>query len=728
MQKQIIFPSLLLLLSLSFAGCGAGTGHPCSEDTDCSEGSYCKGGQCSDLPPMKLLLEPWGALQHHAYPSTEVTLKVVAYRSAGKSIDDDAHLTPAANEAVAWFFIGGDPGDGAGFPAGASSATDANGIAQMTVNVGTAQSRQLMVRAAAAGAESSAFTITVGRDDRQFELLVPTVLDTVINRSERLRIRLVRRMQDGASGPPVAGASIQAEFTGGVRNGAGLDPGPTSSATLTTDGAGMASVRFKTGTAAQSGYQVRFSATGVESVTVTLDVALRGSGGADCQYFTDCQPGYICDDSTCLPAAAYCNGDANCPSGYFCNDTTRQCELINPTLDGVCASCFDDGDCTSAGERCGDAGHCVPADGCINNDGCPDAWTCDQCGACLPSAAPDDIWDVNGLWFTNYHFDISDTLPGFLTHFVGPVIDFLNLVFAAQLQINIPIVGDILEAMLNALVEQYIPAWARTVVSILADFIHLFENMEVEGEMFIVQPTVTDPTPERLSTNVTGQEDWTSAQFFVVSFCPGGPAQFNSDPSCGQFDIILDSDINVNYSNDDLIVDVEVDPFTGQVMGDTLRLYGRNVEFDMSQMLTVMLDVIIQIASNGAYADFETFLVDAIPCEDFQYAIDDLFCDITDGNVCSVPGIEAICDAAAIAAVNALHNTLSDVRLKVFDLEFDQRALIHNNALGHTASILGNPDNPRSTTESAIMGGTEFGFFGGELDPDSWWFGLRDRD
>ncbi len=699
----------ILALALSLmAGCGRGHGSGPGKD-----------------PPLTLVLKPWGPVGTQTFPGTEVALKVVALKSAGQAIEEEGHLIPAVGEAIAWSFVGTPPATAT--LSQAATATDGEGFAGINVFVGTQSTQSFQVRAAAAGTDPVTFSIQVGRDDRTLQLLVPSPLATVVNRSERLRARLTRLLPGGAIGPAIGGAELRVELLGGMRNGARLETSPGDVVTVTTDGAGMASVKFLTGSVPQDGYQIVFcpgvSCPGVAPVTVTVNVALRGSGGADCVYFTDCEDGYVCDLGVCKPAGNYCDENGDCPAGYVCSPS-RECALIVPG-GGVCQPCFDTPDCSN-NEVCNDVGRCVPPGSCLNNNDCPATWTCDQCGACLPPASPENVLDVRGLWFTTYHFDISDTLPGFFQG-MGPVVDFLNLAFHHQIDINIPIVGDILEAMLAALVDEYVPDWARTIVAVLADFIHLFENMEVEGEMQLVQPMLAT-NPPRLSTAVTGQEAWTSAQFFVASFCPGGPAQFQADPSCGAVDVILDSNIGVDYSNEDLIVDVNLSNFTGQVMVDTLRLYGRDVEIELAHLITVLLDVIVQVASGGQYSDFETFLVDVVPCYDFQLAVDDLFCDITGGDICHVPGIEQLCEAAALTAVTQLNDALGDVSIAILELGFDQRALIHDVPLGGAADILGDPTDPADNLESAIIGETEFGPFGGELDDSSWWFGVRDRD
>jgi hypothetical protein len=690
---------MLVAVALLAAGCG----RPRKND-------------CDNKGALHLVLTPWGSVTHQAFPASEVSLKLVATKTVGSCVEDASEVVPAAGEPISWRLLGTPPADAV--LSRAATPADMQGLAGVTVSVGTEQNVSLQVEANAAGAEPVTFSIQVGRDDRELLRLVPDLVSSVVNRRELLRVRLVRQVP-GGNGPPLGGETVTATLLGGVRpSGASLEPTPSGSAALTTDSSGMAMVRFYTGDTEQlGGYGIRFSHPGAQDVTVNVVVAAQGAGGGeDCQYFTDCDDGFICDLGTCKPADAYCDGPADCPTGYACNNATRLCQLD----DGD--NCKDAGDC-SGDEICGAAGCCIPPDGCTSQADCPAAWSCDACsGACLPPA-DDPAIDVRGLWFTTYHFDISDTLPGFFAGGLGPVVDFLNLVFHGQLEIDIPIIGDILEAMLDQLVADYVPDWVRTVVAVLADFIHLFENMEAEGEMLLVQ---TPETPV-LGTSIAGEEDWTSAQFFVVSFCAGGPAEFEQDPGCGRIDVILDSTIPVDYSNNDLRVGVAIDPFGGEVLGDTLRLNGRDVEIGLEQLVNVLLDVIVAVASNGQWSDFETFLVDIIPCADFQQAIDDLACDISGGDVCSIPGVEALCVAAAVAATAALTDALGEIGVG-FGVELDQRALIHDEPLGGAADRLGDPGDPSDIAESALVGTTDFLFFGGDLDEDSWWYGVRDRD
>src|SRR5262249_9925539 len=151
---------------------------------------------------------------------------------------------------------------------------------------------------------------------------------------------------------------------------------------------------------------------------------------------------YVCDAGTCALAAGYCDKSADCPPGYWCNPN-RHCEL------GLGVACSGAGDC-GPGETC-PSGTCVDSRGCTSSSDCPSGWTCDvPTGACVAPAGTVAI-DVSGAWSTRYHFDLSHTLPGVITG-MAPVVDFLDLVFRSQLQIDVPVLGDILEAVIDQVI------------------------------------------------------------------------------------------------------------------------------------------------------------------------------------------------------------------------------------------------------------------------------------
>ncbi len=662
----------------------------------------------------RLVLRPLGAVTQAGYPGDTVTFRVVAFNAPKNGVEDEQDLTRAAGVAIAW----STPGASSAVLSSYATATDGEGMAEIAVTAGSSTGL-VQVQAVASGSEPIIFSFNVKSDVKLIELLVPSAMTSVVSHTEVLRLRVVRPASGGSPGEPVAGATVTATLVGGARNGAGLDApeGDSSEAELESDAQGLVTLRFDTGTVANSIYEIEICKSGdcpgIQTKEITVTVKARLTAGGDCVYFTDCADGYVCDGGECRPAAAYCDGPRDCPTGYTCSDVTRVCEIDEG------ADCDHDSDCED-GEVCGSADTCIPEEGCQGTADCPVGWSCDAgSGACTPPSGG-SVLDVRGRWDTRYHFDLTDTLPGFLSQGLGPIVDFLNLVFASQLEIDVPILGDLVESLLDALIAEYVPPWVPRVTTVLGDFIHLFEQMEAMGEMLLVQ---TPASP--LGPLVSGQESWQSAQLYVASLCPGGPAQFAVDRDCGRIDVVLEPTVYLSYSDDAPTVGVKVSPFNGEVLGDTLKLNGRNVDLELRQLVNVALDLTIAVASDGDYFDFELFLVDAVPCDDIQDAFDDMMCELTDGDVCSLDGIEEACVAASIMAVQALTDVLGEIPVSL-ELDFDQRALIHDLPQNGVADVLGSPQNPQLNVESSLTGVNEaFLIFGGELDDDSYWFGER---
>lgn len=85
----------------------------------------------------------------------------------------------------------------------------------------------------------------------------------------------------------------------------------------------------------------------------------RCATGADCQF------GFVCEDSLCLPQAVECGADSDCPPEFrCCGGACYQPGVVAPACD---SSCADDGDC-GAGERC-EGRVCVSDDAGVSDVG-----------------------------------------------------------------------------------------------------------------------------------------------------------------------------------------------------------------------------------------------------------------------------------------------------------------------------------------------------------------------
>ena len=102
-----------------------------------------------------------------------------------------------------------------------------------------------------------------------------------------------------------------------------------------------------------------------------------------------------------------------------------------------------------------------------------------------------------------------------------------------------------------------------------------------------------------------------------------------------------------------------------------------------------------------------------------------LVCELTSGELCNIPNLEQLCEAAVILAIGELEEAIEEVEAELLRIEFDQRALIHDVVTTGVGDVLGDPNNPTNTDESALIGTSEHTYFGGDLDADSWWHGVK---
>lgn len=649
--------------------------------------SACSGDDTLNQRPPKsfaLVLQPLGLTSVSALPDREVELKVVALRTAGADIENASDLQPVPNTPISWTFLGLPPEGGS---VESLSATNSIGVAATRAFVGPFGGRAMQVQASTAGASPVTFTIDVSQPTLALEVVSANPTLAAVTSEERIRVRLVRRV--GTQRSPVTDTPITVSLLDGpFFNGARLLEGDGANASLMTDNNGLADILFSTGSTAQTSYTLRFcggaSCPGVAPVDVTVNVTPRGGGGSNCGVLSDCAPPLVCVGGRCESPQPFCRDEDDCAPGYICvND-----ECVLP---------------------CGPTNPCPPRFNCV-------------AGRCEPDVPPGPALDVRGRWLTAYHFDISDTLPSFLGDGFKPVIDFLSLVFWSQYDINIPIIGSVLESVLDGLVEQFVPSYVSDVVAALRDLIYVFENIEVRGEMDLAQ----SPTSPFLGGAVNGTEIWTSAIITVPSLCPGGPAVFAQNPTCGQIDLALESVVMVDYSNNSPVVGTVVSPFSGAVIEDRLHLYGRDVTLASRQLVSVVLDLIVSVASGGSFFNFEQFLFEIVPCGDLQRALEGLACDVSGGRVCSLGGVDSACELAAGLATLTLSNEVGAIPVG-FDMVFDASARISDQPVGGAMDILGDPNDPDNLDASSLLGGTEVNFLGGDLDESSYWWAIRPR-
>ena len=130
----------------------------------------------------------------------------------------------------------------------------------------------------------------------------------------------------------------------------------------------------------------------------------------------------------------------------------------------------------------------------------------------------------------------------------------LHLVFIDKLEIDIPVIGNIIERLLQALAAHYVKPWMKNVVAVLNDIVSVLQHVEADGELRILQT----PTTPVLGSTLTAEERWTQAYVRLRSACYASEEYWETHPECGRQAVVLAQAqaVYLGYSDDKLEVGV----------------------------------------------------------------------------------------------------------------------------------------------------------------------------
>ena len=204
----------------------------------------------------------------------------------------------------------------------------------------------------------------------------------------------------------------------------------------------------------------------------------------NCQTDANCTAPYVCNLSggKCVPPSAKNNGPcdpiegSNCPSGQQC-------------IDGVCmappAGCQTNEDCP-AGYLC-KSGSCVPdgvngAPGCAKNTDCGNAQVCVG-GVCKPSATcsiPHPLDRLAGSWTLDSMLHVRDGLQGFTKGLLGLASTLQSIIDGKFTISGVPsFFTSIIGGLLQGMIQQYVPPWGTSVISLLNDVNEVIKDTHV---------------------------------------------------------------------------------------------------------------------------------------------------------------------------------------------------------------------------------------------------------
>ncbi len=304
---------------------------------------------------------------------------------------------------------------------------------------------------------------------------------------------------------------------------------------------------------------------------------------------------------------------------------------------------------------------------------------------------------IGGEWDTEYHLDWSE--------YLGPLAD-LSVPFDMVDQIlvghetieDLPLVGPLIQEV----VDNYIPDWLVDFVHILNGIVQFFQDVQINALM-------TLDHVEGDYYQITGEEDWHTARVTIIDGCPHG-LQDPQYPECSWVDVPLNEYVT-NFG----IIGAEAEPFSGSIENeDFLDLPDRRVRFQISQLVTYILNYITDLASQGQYPTLASALQALIDCHGLAVDVSGTLCSL---GLCGMEAaIESACVSARDDAIAQVMGILSAIMVEWEIMNFDQSSLIYDDNADGRADRLGAP--PSAPGEIA-NGGFEV-VFGASMN-GSWW-------
>jgi hypothetical protein len=508
----------------------------------------------------------------------------------------------------------------------------------------------------------------------------------------------VQVLVERVGGGPVEGIEVVAVLRldgAPVPEGYGLNDSGVGQVLAVTGASGMARFDLVTGPA-DADLRVDVSQAQAGMVNFLFHVRENGLGPRGCRHDSDCGPGFICeregegeeaqyvcvpaDDGGCDPITPR---PGQCPDGYTC-DVNGEC------IPGGSVGCRQVGcpeDFLCRGNIC--------VRPCVDDEDCPLGLDC-LGEICQEGDPPVDIVLIEGRWETRYQFDLSEVL-GFLGGLGGPL-DFIDQAFRGNLDIGIPLIGGLIEDAIEDLLARYVPPWVPDLVHALNILVHIFEELQVVGEMEVSHR----PNP----LHVRGTEVWEHAVIHLIDRCPLGRQDPNW-PTCAEVDIIFDQQIG-----DFGTIGTDVPPFSGRVYLDADQnwhvRFNREVNADLVGLVRYVVNLVISIATNGRFDNLPDALEAAIDCAGVQRAADQVACDLSGGRFCRVPGVEAMCQDAVRQAGQRVDQILGQLGIGWTAMDFLQDGQVYDDDNDLLADELGRWPHPAGTLDGrfrAVLNG-----------------------
>jgi hypothetical protein len=304
-----------------------------------------------------------------------------------------------------------------------------------------------------------------------------------------------------------------------------------------------------------------------------------------------------------LPSTLHCDFSSDCGAGEICVE----------------------GACVTGSRRCRNT----------HPEDCPSGYTCENnicvggCAGTTCMAPPGGDLDVTGRWYTSYNFTFKEAL-GMLNGLGAPLADLDTVLQGKIPGKDIPVWGPILEIMLTALIKAYVPDWTPKLASALNDLWAALDNVVIGGRMEL--------RPQVAGSNVLlGEETWDTFQVMIPSLCE----RRQNDPQwprCAKVNLQLGKDIGGGITGKATAL-----PFVGVIQGKTVTFTGRQATMEMQKLISNLVDLIGNIATNGRAKTIEDAVPLIIDCVSLKSAADSLACDVSNGSTCELKWFVPVC-------------------------------------------------------------------------------------
>lgn len=303
-----------------------------------------------------------------------------------------------------------------------------------------------------------------------------------------------------------------------------------------------------------------------------------------------------------------------------------------------------------------------------------------------PDAAPVfQFLDLSGNHQTHYVLDLSNYLGG-IGNLAGPL-DTIDQALAGNINTGI----SILDQLISAAIAQFIPPWVVTVIDVLNDVANFFEEVDTFGVMSITQ----DP-PNGGTAGLHASEVWNTLMVRIIDQCPLGRMD-PSYPGCAQQSI----PIAMRGMVGPLEIGVDVHDFDGVLQAGRpaadFRFDDREVDMELTKLVRVVIDLAINLGTNGQITSLRDALDQAIDCAALEREAQMIAAGFLPAFLAraAAAAVRRSCDQEKQNALDAIVGGIEGIGVGWEVMEFDQiGAAVDTNGNGRPERLqtLGTPD------------------------------------